>query len=111
MIVQILLSLGLAGCLLYVVSIGRTHRLFRFALGLTILIGMVFVWYPELTNRLAKLVGVGRGADLVMYVWIVLNLFFIARLHIKLREQAQAFTELARQMALKDAQSPDIDKK
>lgn len=100
MIIQILLSLGLAGCLFYVVSLGRSSRWIRLVLFGIILIGFVFVWIPDITNAMATLVGVGRGADLIMYIWIVLNLLFILRLHIKLREQSEALTQLARRIAL-----------
>jgi hypothetical protein len=106
MIIQIILSLGLAGCLFYVVSLGRSNRPVRLALFAIVLVGFVFVWVPDITNRIALLVGVGRGADLVMYVWIVLNLLFILRLHIKLREQSEALTQLARTIALQDVEPP-----
>lgn len=101
MIVQILLSLGLSACLFYVVSLGRSSPLLRLGLYGVILAGYLFVWFPDLTNSIARFVGVGRGADLVMYIWIVLNLFLILRLHIKLREQSEALTKLARQITLK----------
>ena len=100
MIVQIILSLGLSACLFYVVSLGRSSLLVRLGLYGVILAGYLFVWFPDLTNSIAGVVGVGRGADLVMYIWIVLNLFLILRLHIKLREQSEALTRLARQMTL-----------
>lgn len=100
MIIQAILSLGLAGCLFYVISLGRPHRSLRLVLFAIILVGFVFVWIPDITNAIAALVGVGRGADLIMYIWIVLNLLFILRLHIKLREQSEALTQLARRIAL-----------
>lgn len=109
MIIQIILSLGLAGCLFYVISLGRPNRLLRLTLFAIILTGAVFVWIPDMTNTIARLVGVGRGADLVMYIWIVLNLLFILRLHIKLREQSEAMTQLARRIALAGTGSADPD--
>lgn len=108
MIIQILLSLGLAGCLFYVVSLGRTYRTMRLVLFSVILIGFVFVWIPDITNAIATFVGVGRGADLIMYIWIVLNLLFILRLHIKLREQSEALTQLARRITLSNIEPAKI---
>lgn len=105
MIIQIILSLGLAGCLFYVISLGRSYRSLRLTLFAIVLSGFVFVWIPDITNKIAAWVGVGRGADLVMYIWIVLNLLFILRLHIKLREQSEALTQLARRIALSDTES------
>ncbi len=100
MIIQIILSLGLAGCLFYVISLGKAYRSMRIILFSVIAVGFVFVWIPDITNSIARMVGVGRGADLIMYIWIVLNLLFILRLHIKLREQSEALTQLARLIAL-----------
>lgn len=110
MIIQILLSFGLAGSLFYVISLGRSYRSLRLVLFGIILIGLIFVWVPDTTNAIATLVGVGRGADLIMYVWIVLNLLFVLRLHIKLREQAESLTKLARQIALTRPESDNISR-
>lgn len=100
MIIQFVLSLGLGACLFYVLSLGRSSRPMRVGLMAIVVAGFVFVWMPNITNRLAALVGVGRGADLMMYLWIVLNLLLIIRLHIKLREQSEAMTQLARWISL-----------
>jgi hypothetical protein len=83
---------------------GKAYRSIRLVLFAIVLIGLIFVWIPDLTNAIARLVGVGRGADLIMYIWIVLNLLFILRLHIKMREQSEALTQLARQIALNNAE-------
>jgi len=100
MIAQIMLSAGLSACLFYVFSLGRSLPIVRLGLFAVVLVGYIFIWFPGLTTRIATLVGIGRGADLILYIWIVVNLFLILRLHIKLREQSEAFTKLARQFAL-----------
>ena len=43
----------------------------KIVLLLVLLTGIVFVIFPETTNRLAHRLGVGRGADLIFYVAIV----------------------------------------
>ncbi len=100
MIAQIILSLGLSGCLFYVISLGRTLPVVRLGLLAVVLAGYVFIWFPQITNEFAALVGIGRGADLVMYLWILLSLFLILKLHIKLREQTETLTKLARHLTL-----------
>jgi hypothetical protein len=110
MIIQVILSVGLSACLFYVLSLGRSSRPIRLVLFGIVLIGYVFVWIPDITNRIASLVGVGRGADLVMYVWIILNLLLILRLHIKLREQSEAVTQLARWISLSNSNNLDVAK-
>jgi hypothetical protein len=108
MIIQVVLSAGLFACLFYVLSLGRSSRAMRAGLFAIVLIGFLFVWMPDITNRIAALVGVGRGADLVMYVWIVFNLLLIIRLHIKLREQSEAVTQLARWISLHGVDDGDL---
>jgi hypothetical protein len=64
---------------------------------------IVAVLFPNTTNRLAHLVGVGRGADLLLYV---LTLAFIAyALNSYLRQQAEndALYRLARKVAILEA--------
>lgn len=100
MAAQILFSLGLTACMFYVVSLGRSLPLVRLCLLGVVLAGYVCIWFPEATNIVASWIGIGRGADLLMYVWILLNLFLILRLHLKLREQSEALTRLSRHMAL-----------
>lgn len=103
MIIKLLLSAGLGACLFYAVSLGRSVAAMRIGLVLVVTLGLVAVWFPDITNLVAWWVGVGRGADLVVYIWIVLTLLFIVRLHLKLREQSEALTQLARRIALADA--------
>ncbi len=105
MIAQIILTLGLSVCLFYIISLGKSLPLVRIGLFLVVLTGYLFIWFPEMTNIFAGLVGIGRGADLVIYLWILLSLFLILKLHIKLREQSEALTTLARHLALR----PDPD--
>lgn len=101
MIAQIILTLGLSVCLFYIISLGKSLPLVRIGLFLVVLTGYLFIWFPEMTNIFADLVGIGRGADLVIYLWILLSLFLILKLHIKLREQSEALTTLARHLALR----------
>ena len=64
MIIQIFLTAGVSICLLYAFNQIRLRPL-SIAIALVAIVGLVFIWYPDLTNMLAKLVGVGRGADLI----------------------------------------------
>jgi len=111
MIAQIILTLGLSVCLFYVISLGKSLPLVRIGLFLVVLTGYLFIWFPEMTNIFADLVGIGRGADLVIYLWILLSLFLILKLHMKLREQSEALTTLARHLALRPDPSEQPAKK
>jgi small membrane protein len=67
------------------------------------LFGAYIVWMPDHATYLANLVGIGRGADLVLYVWVLISCAILLLLYLNLREQFQVITTLARKMALADA--------
>lgn len=73
--------------------------------------GIFFVWFPSQANTLAELAGIGRGADLVTYVWILISLLILFNLHLKLRSQMELITDLAREITLLQTQSPDDAKR
>ena len=68
-------------------------------------IGMVIM--PELTNRLAALVGVGRGADLLLYLGFIGLMFLFLLLYVRMRTLETALTDLARSVAIGNAREPD----
>jgi hypothetical protein len=98
--IRILLTVGLLVFLVYGTS-QRGKSLFVFYATLAIgAAGLFFVWMPEEANDLAYLLGVGRGADLILYCWILTSLIMALNLHVLIRENQQVTTELARQQAL-----------
>src|SRR5262245_7945059 len=65
--------------------------------------GLFFVWFPEQATRIATWVGIGRGVDLVIYVWIGVSLIVLLNLHLKIRAQMELITVLARKIAIAGA--------
>lgn len=105
MIAQFLLSALLLGMLAYAGVAARRTRLVAGLIGLAALAGLFFVWSPDAANRLAHDVGIGRGADLVLYVWVILSMLVGLNLHLRLRNQAELTTRLARTLALLEART------
>ncbi len=68
--------------------------------------GAYLVWQPEHANALAHLLGVGRGADLLLYLWIVITLSVMLLLYLKIVELNRMLTELARRLALSRPMQP-----
>ncbi|MGH7335499.1 MAG: DUF2304 domain-containing protein [Candidatus Rokuibacteriota bacterium] len=58
------------------------------------------VLFPDATNDIAHVVGVGRGADLIMYMLHVGLLFVIIHYYTKFVELQQQITHLVREIAL-----------
>jgi small membrane protein len=106
MIAQFILTILLAGILLYAWTEYRRSPVVAL---LTLFIagaGLYFVWVPDHSTQLAELVGIGRGVDLVLYTWVCISLIVLLNLHLKLRTQMELITTLARKVALADASRP-----
>jgi hypothetical protein len=59
--------------------------------------------FPEYTNVLAALVGVGRGADLLLYAVVVFGLFYAVYQYRRQLWQEKVNTDLARALTLAQA--------
>ncbi len=109
MIIQIFLTAGVSICLLYAFNQIRLRPL-SIAIALVAIVGLVFIWYPDLTNMLAKLVGVGRGADLIYYIWIIIIMFALLNLHIRNRFNDRKIAAIVREIALAKPWKPGEDR-
>ncbi|MBK8083307.1 MAG: DUF2304 domain-containing protein [Devosia sp.] len=69
-------------------------------------LGLALVVAPDLANLLANAVGIGRGADLIIYVFIVVVLAAIFNLHLRLRAEREVTTRVVRELALNNARKP-----
>ena len=106
MIAQCVLSVLLAGILLYAfIEYRRSPTVSVLAVSAAAA-GLYFVWFPSQSTQLAELVGIGRGVDLIIYVWVCISLIVLLNLHLKLRTQMELVTTLARKIALADVRSP-----
>lgn len=110
MIAQLFLSAMLAGILLYAWIEYRRSPVIALSAVLAACIGLYFVWFPEHATLLAEAVGVGRGVDLIIYLWVVISLLVVFNLHLKLRSQMELITSLAREIAILKVGSSDRDR-
>jgi hypothetical protein len=72
-----------------------------------ILAGAVLVIMPDWTTAIAQLLGVGRGADLLLYLGLLGLSFVCLLLYSKMRELETALTDLVRSIAIAGARPPD----
>jgi small membrane protein len=100
MIAQLVLSFMLAGILLYAWTEYPRSPAIALSAVLAACGGLYFVWFPAHATRLAAAVGIGRGVDLIIYIWVVISLLVVFNLHLKLRSQMELITGLAREIAL-----------
>ena len=71
--------------------------------------GIIMAAIPDVTMKLAALVGVGRGADLFMYIALIGIAFFGLVIYSKLRELESTMAHLARTVAVQAPHRPPAD--
>src|SRR5215203_1096743 len=58
-----------------------------------------FILFPSSTNNIAHQLGVGRGADLLFYVCILLFLFVVLKLFARIKRLEKTITDVVRRQA------------
>src|SRR4051794_19453998 len=78
----------------------RSQALRRIGLVAFAAFAVVWILFPDLWNRIATLVGVARGTDVVLYALVVAFLSFAGTTYIRFRDMETRYTRLARRIAL-----------
>lgn len=84
----------------------RSQALRRIGLVAFAAFAVISILVPDVWNSIARLVGVGRGTDVVLYALVVAFLSFAGTTYIRFRDMETAYTRLARRIALDEAQRP-----
>ena len=61
----------------------------------------VFILYPWLMSRLATLVGVGRGVDVIVYLGLILLFYLVFKINVKMERIEQDITKIVKEEALR----------
>src|SRR3989339_1443788 len=98
-------------CILFFAGFAITRTLFQFKRGALTIVWFLFwviFWFaaglvavtPQTTDVIARFVGVGRGADVVIYVSLTALFYFIFRLYVKIEQVESEVTHLERKLSL-----------
>jgi small membrane protein len=101
--IQILLIGGVIAIFLYYVFRLRNALIDLLALAAFAGFAIFFILFPDYTNTIASKLGVGRGADLLFYLCILLFIFIIVKLFARIRRLEKMLTDHVRQSAKTDA--------
>lgn len=105
-----MIKLPLIALLLFCAFYGWRQRslspIVGFLTPLTCATGITLVIKPDWSSAAARLLGVGRGADLVLYVWTAVSILVLANVHFRLRAQQAMITVLTREIAILEARRP-----
>lgn len=108
LVIQVLLVLAILGVSAWMFARRgaralAVRRLLVLAFGVFAILTVVF---PGFWTSAAHLVGVGRGADLLLYATVVVLLGFMALQEVRGKNQEKRFTVLARRIALDESVQP-----
>lgn len=105
MLIQILLSIFILFAIIRLITRFKkiNSKISEFLMWLCFwVIAVVAVWVPNFLTHVANLVGIGRGADLVLYVSVVLVFYLFFKIYIRLEKIERNITKVVRKEALKE---------
>ena len=107
-IVQLLLVLGIVGIVswLFVKRGAKQLAVRRLLIIAFAVFAVLTVLFPGMLTRVANIVGVGRGADLLLYATVLVLLGFLALQEARTKAAEKRTTYLARRLALDEAEQP-----
>ena len=71
-------------------------------LSVSVAAGVAIVW-PKITTQIARVLGIGRGADLVLYCAVVVMMVGFFMVYARIRRLRRQVTLLVRHLAIRDA--------
>ena len=83
----------------------------RLVIVVALLAGFVAVLFPDYTNVVASYLGIGRGADLLLYAFVIFALFYVVHQYRRQLWQEKVTTDLARALTLAQAKLEDLEKR
>ena len=106
MIAQIGFTIFLIAIFGYALSQRRRSAIVAYGIMVVAVAGMIIVALPDLSTGVANAIGIGRGTDLLFYVFALIGGSAILNLHLRMRARDEATTKLARAIALLSARAP-----
>ena len=96
MFIQILLTIFIAFAIIKLI--------FRFNFWWLIfwIIAVVAVWVPDFLTKIANILGIGRGADLVLYVSVVAVFYLIFKIYVRFEKIERNITKIVRKDSLEE---------
>ncbi len=110
MIIQATISVSLILIFLFYMANSRRRALSVVAAVTGTVAGLVLTWQPDLATVLAQSVGLGRGADLIFYCWVLISMALFLNIHFRQTEIRQHLTNLVREIAIAEARAKQTDR-
>lgn len=103
-IIQLLLVAGALSSLILYLKYYRTTISDRLIGLLLFMMTVTAILVPQLTTNIANMIGVGRGTDLVIYLFIVTSIFSFILMRTRLAMMEESLTKVVRHLAISEAE-------
>ena len=94
MFIQILLTIFIAFAIIKLIFRFNFWWLFFW------IIAIIAVWVPDFLTKIANILGIGRGADLVLYVSVVAVFYLIFKIYVRFEKIERNITKIVRKDSL-----------
>lgn len=111
LVIQIFLLIALVaiGVMLTRSTAGARHQAIRrILLVVFVVFAAATVLFPQALTELARLVGVGRGADLLLYALVIAFLGYVSTSYRRMSRMEDRIARLSRQVALSTVRQPGV---
>lgn len=88
----------------------RSRLFSRFVLMIFTGLGIIFIIFPNLSTKAANLLGVGRGADMIAYIGLLMLFFLYTKSLGDIKELQEKITIVVREIAIQNFQKPNKKK-
>ena len=65
-------------------------------------VALIAIFYPDETTEIARLAGIGRGVDIIVYISIAILFYLVFRLHVYMEDLRTQLSRLIREISLKE---------
>jgi len=96
MFIQILLTIFIAFAIIKLIFRFNFWWLFFW------IIAIIAVWVPDFLTKIANILGIGRGADLVLYVSVVAVFYLIFKIYVRFEKIERNITKIVRKDSLEE---------
>ena len=70
---------------------------------------LIVFWSPEIASRLAAFLGIGRGADLIVYIAIIVIIFLLYRIFVQIEKINRDISFIIRDIAKRHGENEKKD--
>jgi small membrane protein len=101
--IKIILVIPLLVIIFFLLKNIQNNTLYRSFLTLVAALGIFLVFFPDLTTVFANKVNVGRGTDLLIYLFIIMFFIVSMMLYSKMRKIEATQTSIIRHLSIQNA--------